>query len=354
MKITRLPDLAGKLPSGERKLFRRIFQVEEAWGRLRVPEALKPWVEEKFGGVGLVEKQHVVKVTNKVTLEAAFFNELRSRRPVESSKEALESLLEAGECLFCKPETFTAEDVFGRIRGKHGVTAANIARYDRWHGLVVFARHNPLDYRREEVLDCLSLAFKWFRQVRKADGKAVFPFLLWNCLWRSGASIVHGHLQITISRKAHPKIEYLRRCAARYQSKYGSNYFQDLFQVHQALGLAFKRGSVRVMASLTPVKERETILLADRADTKLFEAVYTVFKAYRGLGVSSFNLSLASPPMAPVRGWQGFPVIARMVDRGNLEERTSDIGGMELYAASVIASDPFQLAEKLKKAFKVS
>jgi hypothetical protein len=353
LRITRLPDLARKLPSRERKLFRRIFQVEEASGRLRIPEALKPWVKERFGSVSLVEKQRVVKVTNKVTLEAAFFNELRSRRPVKSSEETLDSL-EAGECLFCKPETFTAEDVFGRIRGKHGVTAANIAKYDRWHGLVAFTRHNPLGYRREEVLDCLSLAFKWFKQVGKADGKAVFPFLLWNCLWRSGASIVHGHLQITVSRKAHPKIEYLRRCAARYQAKYRSNYFQDLFKVYQRLELAFKRGNVRVMASLTPVKEKEAILLADRAGTELFEAVYTVFKAYRRLGVSSFNLSLVPPPMASVRGWQGFPVIARMVDRGNLEERTSDIGGMELYAASIIASDPFQLAEKLKKAFKAS
>ncbi|KYH39280.1 MAG: hypothetical protein AYL30_000280 [Candidatus Hecatellales archaeon B24] len=354
MKITSLPDLARKLPSRERKLFKRIFQVEEVRGKLRVPEALKPWVEEKFGSVSLVEKQRVVKVTNKVTLEAAFFNQLRSRRPVEASGKALESLLEAGECLFCRPETFTAEDVFGRIRGKHGVTAANIAKYDCWHGLVVFTRHNPLGYRREEVLDCLSLAFKWFRQVRKADGKAVFPFLLWNCLWRSGASIVHGHLQIAVSRKVYPKIEYLRRCAARYQAKYRSNYFQDLFKVYRELGLTFKRGSVRVMASLTPVKEKEVILLADKADTRLFEAVYRVFKVYRRLGVSSFNLSLVPPPMASVRGWQGFPVIARMVDRGNLEERTSDMGGMELYAASIIASDPFQLAEELKKTFKAS
>jgi len=352
LRITDLLDLVKKLPSRDRGLFRRIFQVEETWGRFKIPEALKPWAKERFGSIGMVERQRIIKVINRVTLEAAFFNMLRSRRPLEVSRETPESLLEeTGECFFCMPEKLTPEDVFGRIRGKHGITAANIARYEGWHSLVVFTRHNPLKYGREEVLDGLSLAFKWFKRVREADGKAVFPFLLWNCLWRSGASVVHGHLQIAVSRKAYPKVEYLRRCAARYKAKYRSNYFQDLFRVHERLGLAFKHGNVKVMASLTPVKEKEIVLLASRADARLFEALYRVFKVYRELGVSSFNLSLALPPMASVRGWQGFPALARMVDRGNLKEHTSDLGGMELYAASIVASDPFQLAEKLKTAF---
>jgi len=38
------------------------------------------------------------------------------------------------------------------------------------------------------------------------------------------------------------------------------------------------------------------------------------------------------------------------VDRGNVETKTADIGGMELYAGtSVVSSDPFVLMEKLKK-----
>ena len=46
--------------------------------------------------------------------------------------------------------------------------------------------------------------------------------------------------------------------------------------------------------------------------------------------------------------WRGFPPIARIVDRGDPANKTSDIGAMELYAASVISSDPFRLADALR------
>jgi hypothetical protein len=35
-----------------------------------------------------------------------------------------------------------------------------------------------------------------------------------------------------------------------------------------------------------------------------------------------------------------------MVDRGNLNNRSSDIGSLELFAANAVASDPFKLAQK--------
>lgn len=40
-------------------------------------------------------------------------------------------------------------------------------------------------------------------------------------------------------------------------------------------------------------------------------------------------------------------MIARLVDRGHYMTKTADIGAMELYAASVIASDPFRIIEAL-------
>jgi len=52
--------------------------------------------------------------------------------------------------------------------------------------------------------------------------------------------------------------------------------------------------------------------------------------------VQSFNLAIFQ---------LGDYHIIRLVDRGSLEDRNSDIGAMELYAASVIASDPFKLAQ---------
>ena len=55
------------------------------------------------------------------------------------------------------------------------------------------------------------------------------------------------------------------------------------------------------------------------------------------------------PPLAPTReDWSAFPTVVHVVDRGSPANRTSDIGAMELYAASVVASDPFRVADLLR------
>ena len=89
--------------------------------------------------------------------------------------------------------------------------------------------------------------------------------------------------------------------------------------------------------------------MADRLDTSFKTSVYDVLSLYRDwLGVTSFNLAMATPPLDRTReSWQGFPVTAWMVDRGSLNYRSSDIGSLELFAANSVASDPFKLAEKL-------
>ena len=57
------------------------------------------------------------------------------------------------------------------------------------------------------------------------------------------------------------------------------------------------------------------------------------------------------PPLVRVdEDWSGFPTVVHLVDRGSPANRTSDIGTMELYAAPVVASDPFLVAEILREA----
>jgi hypothetical protein len=48
--------------------------------------------------------------------------------------------------------------------------------------------------------------------------------------------------------------------------------------------------------------------------------------------------------------WDGFPFIARIVDRGQLAVKTSDVGAMEFFAQSVVATDPFRVADALRVA----
>jgi hypothetical protein len=156
---------------------------------------------------------------------------------------------------------------------------------------------------------------------------------------------------VRLGRGAHyPAVDCLRRQALDYSDRYGADYFDDLFRAHAAAGCAFEKDGARVLASLSPVKENEVMLMAPSLTESLVNRAYEALACLRDrLGVVSFNLALYLPPIAPVEeDWSGFPAIVNIVDRGDPGSRTSDIGAMELYAASVITSDPLQLARLLR------
>ena len=85
-------------------------------------------------------------------------------------------------------------------------------------------------------------------------------------------------------------------------------------------------------------------------DASLSRAVGALLQGYvHELGVSTFNVAFYMPPLGPSEeDWSDFPTVVYIVDRGDPANRTSDIGAMELYAASVVASDPFLVAEALR------
>ena len=238
--ITDLPALIEGLPQRDRALAERILAVSATTGRLDPPEGMHAWIEKSFGSVDAVTEQRIVKVTNRVTLEGTLFNGLRASRPLDTGVSLdLDREIAATEGdPFCRPEEGTPADVFGRVRGEHATTASNIAKYDGFHGVVVFDDHNPLHLTPEKVSDYVSVGLEWCRKALEADPEAKYPFLMWNCLWRAGGSIIHGHAQVTATRDAHyPKVERLRRAAAGYRSEHGADYFGDLYRVHDALGL---------------------------------------------------------------------------------------------------------------------
>ncbi|MDQ3834647.1 MAG: hypothetical protein M3315_13680 [Actinomycetota bacterium] len=350
------------MPSEEGTLAERLFDVIPSTGRLVVPEGMRGWVEKNFGSVSAVREQKIVRVTNRITLEGALFNELRASRPIDVADEAAPDLLrreikDTRGDPFCTPEEGTPADVFGRVRGSYSRTASNVAKYDGFHGLVVEDDHDPLSFTPEKVDDYVTVSLEWLGKVLEEDQQAKYPFLMWNCLWRAGASVVHGHLQVTAARGGHyPKVERLRRAALGYESTYGSNYFSDLFGVHEALGLGIptppdSSPDVRGFINLTPAKEKEVVLLGSDLGKPLRRLLADVLGRYvRKLGVSSFNVAFYLSPLAPTEeDWSSFPVAIHVVDRGDLASRTSDIGAMELYAVPVISSDPFRVARFLKE-----
>jgi hypothetical protein len=357
MRITDLPDLIQALPSDARALANRIFDVSATTGRLDPPEAMHAWIEKSFGLVDAVREQRIVKVTNRVTLQGTLFNGLRAARPLDTGVSVdLEREIEAtaGDP-FCHPEEGTPADVFGRVRGEHSVTASNVAKYDGFHGVIVFDDHNPLHLTPEKVADYVSVALEWSHKVLETDSEAHYPFLMWNCLWRAGGSIIHGHAQVTATRGTHyPKVEHLRRTAAAYKAEHGSDYFSDLYRIHDSLALTIPaENGVRAFASLSPVKEKELVVIGDSPeDHSLQRTVGALLEGYvRALGVQTFNVAFYMPPLGPTdEDWSDFPTVVYLVDRGSPANRTSDIGAMELYAAPVVASDPFRVAHVLREA----
>jgi hypothetical protein len=355
-RITDLPDLINALQPEDHAVADRIFDVSATTGRLVVPEAMRAWIEESFGSVDAVLEQRIVRVTNRVTLQGTLFNGLRASRPLDTGVSVdLEREIEAttGDP-FCHPENGTPADVFGRIRGEHSITVSNVAKYDSFHGVVVFDDHNPLHLTPEKVSDYISVGLEWCHKALEADPEARYPFLMWNCLWRAGGSIIHGHAQVTVTRGTHyPRVEHLRRAAADYRAERGSDYFDDLYRIHDSLGLGIPaEGDVRAFASLSPVKEKELVVIGGSPeDGSLHRTVGALLRDYiQVLGVRAFNVAFYMPPLAPVdEDWSDFPTVVHLVDRGSPANRTSDIGAMELYAASVVASDPFRVADLLRR-----
>jgi hypothetical protein len=310
------------------------------------------WIGKFFGSLSAVERQSIIRTTNLVTMEGALFNSLRASRPFDSQhSEELEALAGSGVGdPFCAPLEGTPEDVFGRVRGRHSITASNVAKYDVFHGVIVFDEHNPLRFNEESISDTLDVAIEWSGRVLEVDPEAKYLFFLWNCLWKAGASILHGHAQVVATRDLHyPKVESLRRQAIAYRERYASDYFADLVAAHRSVGLVSDIGTTRLVTSLTPIKEKEVLLIDSALTQDLRKGIaHTLDRFVHSLGVTSFNLVVCMPPVSPAsEDWSGFPHLVRIVDRGELTNKTADMGAMELYAASVVASDPYRIAAAL-------
>lgn len=373
--IIQLEKTVNKLRTENKNLFdlvNRIFYLSSSEGKLDIPSSFGPKVREYFGHRGedgqimeneqqvvkRLKTQQVVKTFNRWTGEGALFNWLRASRPgmrpadiAKEKQRVYEHIKQTMKnCDFCEPTQFTSQDVFGRVRGKHCITGANIAKYDAWSGMVYFSRHNPLAFSQEELSDYLDTGFRWFQQVHECDKEFRYPFFVWNCLEKAGASQVHGHAQVLMGKAIHyAKVETVRLVVQRYRKETGREYFDDLYSVHDALGLAFTDGGVRILAYVSPIKEKEIVLVTSTGPSENMHLRRTIFNTLRcyidKFGVTSFNLAIAGPR---VDGGENFPYLVRIVDRGSIFKSTADMGGMELYGSSVIATDPYRVIEAVR------
>ncbi|HEX2767120.1 MAG TPA: hypothetical protein VHR55_10870 [Candidatus Limnocylindria bacterium] len=332
----------------------RLLAVEPIDGRTDPPPGLEPWLERTFGSADAVREQHLVRVTNLMTLDSTVFAGLRSRRPMDTRATAdLAAEIERtrGDA-FCHPEAETPANAFGRVRGRRMVSGANAAMADAHHGVLVFDEHDPLAFDADLVADLLDTGRAWAELAREADPAAVEYLLIWNCLWRAGGSIVHGHAQVLAGDRPHARLGRFRGDADAYLAVTGASLIADLVDVHADLGLAIRPArDVAVLAHLTPMKEREILVVGepgmDERAPAFADAVGRIVVAFRDrLGVRSFNLALWRPPLDATN--DPMPPVVRLVDRGAPSVRPSDIGAMELYGSPIVGSDPYEVIEALR------
>jgi hypothetical protein len=363
--IAALDEIVAALPAAARTKFDRLYAFTLSDARVFPPPAMENWIAGAFkylaptreGVLAAIGTQRIVHVLNRATAQGTLFNAVRAQRPIEAKAATdLEKEIEdaRAKCSFCRPAELTPANAFGRIGDNK--TCANVAAYDGWHGLVIFADHSPLRFRTDafqtsEVAELLATAKAWAAKCHEAEPEARFFFLMWNCLYKAAASILHGHAQMTVGRQFHyGRVERLRRDALAYKACHKADYFQDFVAVHEDLGLATDWAGVKAIAHLTPAKEKEILLVADRYDHPgLPEAMYKALKVYAFQDVKSYNMAMYMPPLGPADpDWAGFPVIVHFVDRGDPGVKTVDVGAMELYASAVVSNDPFGLAAAMK------
>jgi galactose-1-phosphate uridylyltransferase len=356
-RITDLPEVVSALDPARRARVERLFEIRRSVGTTVPPEAMDGWLEAHFGSVDAVRRQTIVRVVNRWSLEGTLFSSLRAQRPVEVTPD--DARPEAGGTdPFCDPEEQTPAAGWGRVRGVHAITGANAAKYDAHHAVIVFDRHDPLAFDRETVVDLFDVGRRWAELARAEDPDATAYLLTWNCGWRAGASVRHGHAQALLGNGHYPRVLRLHRDVAAYRAATGGEYIADLVAAHRDLGLVIERGEVAVVAALNPIKERELIVVGapgmDERGEAFAGVVGDVLVAFRdAVGVRSFNMALHRPPLfdrSDGDGWHDIGPMVHVVDRGSPDVRSSDIGSMELFAASVVSADPFVLAGQLREA----
>jgi hypothetical protein len=344
--IVDLPERIAALPAACHARFKRLFRVDRVTGDCLVPDTMRAWVEAQFGSLDAVMRQHVVRVTNLVTFDGALYNPLRRWRPQELSAAKLFTTQTVDR--FADPLRHTPEDPFGRVRGQRCITASNIARWEGLCAVLIFDQPDPLAFTQAALRDYLRTSLAWAQRAHQHDPEARYFIWIWNGGPKGGASIPHAHAQLALGRGMHyARVEWLRRAALAYLERYRVNFFDDLLAAHEDVGLGFQVGRLRGFFYLAANRPKDTWIYGRAMDDDLADALYAVLHGLvTRADMRAFNVAILMPPLFPAddgENWRGFPVIARVGDRGLPDAISADIGALDLYAHNTIAEDPFEV-----------
>ncbi len=279
-----------------------------------------------------------------------------------------------GSCPFCPDRREAATiafppDEFPEARPRQGqsILVPNKDPFGENHavGILTDDHYLPMDTFTEEILgDSLELSRRFFRTVNRNDPAARFPILVWNYLPPSAGSIVHPHTQILLESRPAPMIESLTERCGQWRKRTGEAYWTRLVQEETARGerTVHVDGNLAVLAAFAPRGFRELLFLLPGAgsltdltpeETGTFcRALVRALRAYRHLGVGSFNLVTYSPPMD--EDPPPFPFHARLISRPYPSGIYSNDSGFfeRMYDLWIIDTPPEDLALRTRPFFE--
>ncbi|XP_055881891.1 uncharacterized protein LOC106066092 isoform X2 [Biomphalaria glabrata] len=344
--------------------FTCIYAVEKRQGTVKIPDSfvlkVKDWLGNNNELYQELYKQNIIHVTNMYTRETTVFNPLRDKRPVTKPKESEEDYLvritreSAINCDFCKYKNYTAEHEFGRLESDLSFSASNIFMLDRLHAVITIKDHDPVNWSYEQYMDMMQLTNTWLDRAFQNEPTAKFPAIIWDLLPKSGSSQLHPHNQVFLSPTRYQgMVEAWRRAAQDYFSDQHSNYFTDLITIYSALGLAVPYKSAVALASLTPRKDNEVVIIAPEAGDDFFQLIYYVLRGFMDdLKKFSFSLGGGYPAMDKDDKVGRIPAFVRIITRGVTTEIRTDISALELFTATNVNIDPYKVVRSIQESLR--
>lgn len=304
-----------------------------------------------------VENQHIVSVRDLHLEHEALFNPLRLNRiqPVSgrSAVELIDQQRREEGCFWCedKPEAVWLDE-FGEVRSLDGriVARGNWARSCVISGIVYGdeSMHNLLRLSKPDFVSMFVTAEKYMVQARNHLSQARYFLCFLNGGPKSASGVPHCHLQVLGRTDRH--FGY----AEAVRTHTPSDYWQQVEAIHQDLGLCLSAGQSVGWVNVAPVKERDLVV----ASPSIESGASLVFDLLQGLfenGTNNFTVAAIPSPEyfgdsdEGDRGFRGWPaVLWRLLDRGDMRARHSDIGAAELFGSAVIAADPWLVRRWLR------
>ena len=316
---------------------------------------------------------------DSLTNEQSRLNPARARRvkQAEAGENQLGELIKRSKeiCSFCPERVERDTPCFpkkicdeGRIRVGESLVFPNLNPFGECHAVAILSKEHFLnldEFSPQMIKDNLLAAKRYILSAHAQNKEARYPVYMWNYMPPSAGSIIHPHVQILVEREPTPQVSKLLQKSLEYYARNGGNYWRNLAEEERRLGERFVAGDdfLSVIASFAPrgfnevcfvFSETSSLAGIDEGRIEKFSVYLSrALRAYREIGVGSFNLVIFSGPIGGNEAyfyWMSAKLISRPYPRGIY---TSDTGSMErLQDVWVIDTLPEELARRMRSFLK--